>query len=146
MRKAEHLALLIADLFEAAGAIRLVGESLAGTVGQTQARWQVLSAVSDGDWTIATAAKRLGITRQSVRRVADLLVDEGLARYEPNPRHKGSPLIRLTKQGSAALSAITGASLEWRTAVARDLTEDDIATTRAALRTLIDRADQHRAR
>jgi DNA-binding MarR family transcriptional regulator len=146
MRKADHLAFLVADLFEAAGAVRLVGEVLAGTAGQTQARWQVLSAVSEGDRTIATAARRLGITRQSVRRVADLLVDEGLARYDPNPRHKGSPLIRLTEQGSAALAAITDASLDWRAAVAKAMTDEDIATTRATLRTLIDRADQHRPR
>jgi hypothetical protein len=56
----------------------------------------MVSVVSDGDWTAATAAGRHGITRRSVRRVADVLVAEGLARYELNPRHKGSPLLRIT--------------------------------------------------
>lgn len=146
MRKADELALLVADVFEAAGALRRVGDTLASNAGQTQARWQVLSVVSEGDWTVATAAKRLGITRQSVRRVADLLVDEGLATYELNPRHKGSPLLRLTEEGRRTLHEITEASLEWRLAAARDLRRDEIAATRAALRTLIEASNAHTGR
>ena len=78
MENADHLALLVADIFEAAGALREHGDQIAGRVGQSQARWQVLSVFSEGDWTVATAARRLGVTRQSEQRIADLLVADVL--------------------------------------------------------------------
>ncbi|MGW8557309.1 hypothetical protein [Streptomyces tubercidicus] len=40
---AEELALLVADVYEAAGALRRAGETLAAAEGQTQARWQLMS-------------------------------------------------------------------------------------------------------
>jgi DNA-binding MarR family transcriptional regulator len=132
----DDVALLVADVFEAAGAIRQAGDAIAGTVGQTQARWQVLSVLSEGDWTLATAAGRLGITRQSVRRVVGLLVDDGLAAYESNPRHRGSPFVRLTREGHATLAAITRASRHWRTAVAAGVPTEARETTRSTLQTL----------
>ena len=134
--RADDIALLVADVFEAAGAIRQMGDAIAGTVGQSQARWQVLSVVSEGDWTVATAAGRLGITRQSVRRVVELLVDEGLADYEPNPRHRGSPFVRLTSDGRATLAAITLASRDWRAAAAAQISTDALETARATLQSL----------
>ncbi len=134
--RVEDIALLVADVFEAAGAIRQAGDAIAGTVGQSQARWQVLSVLSEGDWTLATAAGRLGITRQSVRRVVELLVDEALADYQPNPRHRGSPLVRLTRKGRATLAAITSASLSWRTAVAGEISAEALETTRTTLQSL----------
>jgi DNA-binding MarR family transcriptional regulator len=135
-KRVDDIALLVADVFEAAGAIRQTGDAIAGTVGQSQARWQVLSVLSEGDWTVATAAGRLGITRQSVRRVVELLVDDGLADYEPNPRHRGSPLVRLTSEGRATLAAITRASLGWRTAAAAGISADALETTRTTLQSL----------
>lgn len=135
-RRVDDVALLVADVFEAAGAVQETGDAIAGTVGQSQARWQVLSVLSEGDWTLATAAGRLGVTRQSVRRIVDLLVDEGLAHFEANPRHRGSPFVRLTSEGHATLAAITRASRAWRAAAAAELSADALATTRATLRTL----------
>jgi DNA-binding MarR family transcriptional regulator len=134
--RVDDIAVLVADVFEAAGAIRQTGDAIAGTVGQSQARWQVLSVLSEGDWTLATAAGRLGITRQSVRRVVELLVDDGLADYEPNPRHRGSPFVRLTREGRATLAAITRASRGWRTAAAAAISPGALETTRTTLRTL----------
>lgn len=132
----EAVALLVADVYEAAGAVRQTGDAIAATVGQSQARWQVLSVLSEGDWTLATAARRLGITRQSVRRVVDLLVGEGLVEYVLNPRHRGSPLVRPTPGGRETLDAISLAALAWRNAAAAQITPDALEITRATLRSL----------
>ncbi len=40
------LPLIVADIFELAGRFHFDGETIAATVGQTQARWQVMSAAS----------------------------------------------------------------------------------------------------
>ena len=136
----DHLALLIADVFEAAGALRAHGDVLAAAVGQTQARWQVLSVLTDGDWTVATAARRLGVTRQNVQRIADLLVADGLASYELNPRHHGSPLVRLTADGRKALDVITAASLAWRRDTVSGISDEHLSIARDVLRALIVKA------
>ncbi len=113
---------------------------MASEVGQTQARWQVLSVLSEGDWTVSRAARRLGITRQSVQRVADLLIDDGLAVAEPNPNHARSPLIRLTAEGERTLATITAVSDPWQERLGERLTLDDLRTARRVLSALIEAA------
>lgn len=130
--------LLVADVYELAGALRRRGDELAGHAGQSQARWQVLSVVSEGDWTVPGAARRLGVTRQAVQRIVDALAVEGLISYEPNPGHQRSPHVRLTGDGRAALAAITDAATDWHATVTADLSADDLDLARRVLRTVLD--------
>ncbi|HYD11183.1 MAG TPA: MarR family winged helix-turn-helix transcriptional regulator [Acidimicrobiales bacterium] len=137
MEPEDQLALLVADVFELAGALRSAGETIAAEVGQTQARWQLLSVVSEGDWTVSDAARRLGISRQAVQRVADALVDEGLLRHADNPAHRRAPLLRLTTGGARTLRAITRRSLAWRREVAAELPSTAVADLRRGVRRLL---------
>jgi DNA-binding MarR family transcriptional regulator len=66
----------------------------------------VLGAVVLEPLPVAGIAREMGITRQSVQRIADLLVDEGLAEYVDNPAHKRAKLVRPTKSGRAAIARI----------------------------------------
>lgn len=43
----DEIARLVADVFELAGLLRRSGEVVAAREGHTQARWQLLSVVSD---------------------------------------------------------------------------------------------------
>src|SRR6185437_13175826 len=104
------LPLIVADIYELAGRFRSEGESIAATVGQTQARWQVMSAASAASLTVAQIARRLGVSRQNVQRIADLLVNEGWATFEPNPDHRGSPHLALTKRSHTALVQLSKAA------------------------------------
>src|SRR5579875_3831737 len=104
------LPLIVADIFELAGRFRDDGEAIARTVGQTQARWQVMSTASADPRTVPQIARRLGVSRQNVQRIAGLLVADGAATFEANPDHKGSPFVVLTKRGRAALADITKAA------------------------------------
>ena len=132
----DELALLAADVFEAAGALRRYGERTAATAGQTQARWQLLSVVSNGDWTVPAAADRLGTSRQAVQRIANELVDEGLAVFEDNPRHRRSPFLRLGDDGRRALAAISAKARAESQAILDGLDGLDLARVRADLRQL----------
>ena len=79
--------IIVAHIYELAGRLRDYGEAIAQTVGQTQARWQVMSAAaSDRPHTVPQIARVLGVTRQNVQRIADLLVAEGAAEYQRQPR------------------------------------------------------------
>lgn len=135
---ANEVRLLIADLFEAAGAVRRHGDRIASLAGQTQARWQLLSVLSEGDWTVPRAARRLGVSRQAVQRTVDVLHADGLVELDPNPDHQRSPLLRLTGTGNQALTAISGEGQRWNETVASSIDAHDLATTRAVLRILID--------
>jgi DNA-binding MarR family transcriptional regulator len=139
---ADELALLVADVFEAAGALRKSGEAIAATMGQTQARWQLLSVVSDSPRTVAQAARRLGISRQGVQRVANDLVGEELAAFQPNPDHRSSPLLELTPAGRHVLHRITAQATEAHRALTADFPPSEIAAARDLLRRLTERVQQ----
>lgn len=132
------LALLVADIYEAAGALRRSGEAIAATEGQTQARWQLLSAVSQEALSVPRAARRLGVSRQGVQRVANALIEDGLAELRANPDHRASPLLALTPSGRQTLERITTRAQVATETLSAKITSADIATVRSLLRHLID--------
>ena len=129
--------LIVADIFELAGSFREQGEAIAKTVGQTQARWQVMSAASADPLTVPQIARRLGVTRQNVQRLADLLVKENLAGFEVNPDHKGSPYLVLNARGQATLAKITKAAGHSDAQLACKLVGTDVGALHRGLRRLI---------
>ncbi|MFF5477269.1 MarR family winged helix-turn-helix transcriptional regulator [Streptomyces sp. NPDC012935] len=93
-------------VFKLNGQFLAVAEELARPAGLTAAWWQVLGAVLGEPLPVAGVARAMGITRQSVQRIADLLVDKGLAEYRPNPAHRRAKLLAPTDEGRAAISGI----------------------------------------
>jgi DNA-binding MarR family transcriptional regulator len=130
-------ALLVARVYQAAGEMRRSGEMIAAQVGQTQARWQLMSVLSEGQWTVPDAARELGVTRQGVQRIADELVADGLAQYVPNPRHQRSPFVQLTARGSDTLGKITAAARRTNLKMARMFTAEQLDQTRELLSRII---------
>ena len=117
--KAEAFSALVVQVLKLAAALEQAGNALARPAGQSAARWQVLAAVEHEPSTVASIARALSHTRQSVQRVADLLAADGLARYVANPAHQRAKLLQLTPAGLRALRTIQAAQVEWaRTAAA----------------------------
>jgi DNA-binding MarR family transcriptional regulator len=133
--------LIIADIYELAGAFREHGETIAQTIGQTQARWQVLSAASAGRQTVPQIARRLGVTRQAVQRLANELVHDRLATFTANPEHQSSPHLVLTKDGTAALAQLSKAGGAFHSRVAAALSASDLRHLHHGLRRLIGALD-----
>ncbi|AYF77205.1 MarR family transcriptional regulator [Nocardia yunnanensis] len=92
--------------FKLNGQFLTIAEELAKPAGITAAWWQVLGAVQPGPLPVAGIAREMGITRQSVQRIADLLVDKGLAEYRPNPAHRRAKLVAITEAGFEAVRRI----------------------------------------
>ena len=103
MAAGEQYRLLMADVYELAGLSRRTSEAIARELGQTVARWHVLSVLSAGPCTVPATARRLGLTRQGVQRVADDLLAARLLTASPNPDHARSPLLTLTNRGQLVL-------------------------------------------
>jgi DNA-binding MarR family transcriptional regulator len=93
-------------VFRLNGQFLSVADRLAAPAGLTAAWWQVLGAVLPEPLPVAGIARVMGITRQSVQRVADLLVERGLAAYLPNPAHRRAKLLAPTQEGRAAIERI----------------------------------------
>lgn len=110
------------------------GEGLARLGEQTLARWVTLNAVSEGPATVAAISRMFGYARQSVQRIADLLVADGLATYEENPRHQRAKLLRLTGRGRKVLDVINSAQTAWADEVGGRIGEAELQRTSGVLR------------
>ncbi|MFJ6853654.1 MarR family winged helix-turn-helix transcriptional regulator [Streptomyces sp. NPDC091271] len=128
-------------VFRLNGRFLAVAEELAGPAGLTAARWQVLGAVLTEPLPVSGIARAMGITRQSVQRVADLLVDRGLAEYVANPAHRRAKLLRPTEEGRAAVSRIVPDHAEFAARLAEALGEEEFARTVQVLERLSDAMD-----
>lgn len=109
------------------------GDALAKPSGQTSARWQVLAAASHANMSVADIGRILGLARQGVQRIADLLEAEGLVRYEENPAHQRAKLLVLTPEGKAALHDIQTRQAAWADALGAGIGVDDLRTATATL-------------
>lgn len=109
-----------------AGHLQTAGDALAKPAGQTSARWQVLAAADHAPMTVADAGRALGMTRQGVQRVADLLEKDGLIIYAENPAHQRAKLMALTEAGKDTLEAIKARQAVWADALGDTLGEKDL--------------------
>jgi DNA-binding MarR family transcriptional regulator len=103
-----------------------VAEELASPAGLTAAWWQVLGAVLGEPLPVAGIARAMGITRQSVQRIADLLVERDLAEYRPNPAHRRAKLLAPTEQGRAAIRRIDPGHTAFAERLAEAFGEDEL--------------------
>ncbi|RII09163.1 MarR family protein [Streptomyces sp. YIM 130001] len=121
------------DVFRLNGQFLRISEELAGPAGLTAAWWQVLGAVLDEPRSVSGIARTMGITRQSVQRVADRLVADGLADYAPNPAHRRAKLVAPTERGRAAVRRIDPGHALLATRLAAELGEEEFARTARTL-------------
>jgi DNA-binding MarR family transcriptional regulator len=124
---------LIIATFQLNGRLMGVAQDLGAHGGLTAAWWQVLGGVLDEPRTVADIRRRMGMTRQGVQRVADLLVERELAEYRPNPAHRRAKLLACTEAGYWAIRQITMAQHPWANRIGQQVGIDEL---RAALATM----------
>jgi DNA-binding MarR family transcriptional regulator len=128
---------LVVKTFRLNGLFLEAAEQIARPAGLTAAWWQVLGAVLDQPRSVAGIAREMGLARQSVQRVADLLADRGLIEYGPNPAHQRAKLVAPTSAGRAAIDSLAATQHEWANRVAGAVGEDGLRRTVAVVDDLI---------
>ncbi len=128
---------VILTTFRLNGRLMDVAQGLAAAGGLTAAWWLVLGGVLDQPRSAAEIGRRMGMTRQGVQRVADLLVDRGLADYRPNPAHRRAKLLACTQAGYLAIRQISVVQHPWADQLAGQVDLADLAITLATMRGLI---------
>lgn len=117
---------LILLVFRLNGQLLEAADQMAAAGGLTAARWQVLGGVLDEPRSVAEVARRMGLTRQSVQRLANVLVAEGFATWEPNPRHRRAKLLNPTARARAAIRAVAALQHPWSSAIGDTVGEQQI--------------------
>lgn len=123
-------------VFRLNGQFLAIAEELARPAGLTAAWWQVLGAVLTEPLPVSGIARAMGITRQSVQRIADLLVERGLAEYRPNPAHRRAKLLAPTEEGRAAIARIDPGHAAFAERLAKAYGEAELARAVEALERL----------
>ena len=112
-------------------------QELAANGGITAAWWQVLGGVLDQPRTVAAIGRRMGMTRQGVQRVADLLVANHLAEYRPNPAHRRAKLLACTEAGYWAIRQISFAAHPFANRIGAQVANEELRNTLTTMRHLV---------
>jgi DNA-binding MarR family transcriptional regulator len=132
----DEVSLMIADVYEAAGALRMSGEAIARAENVKLAQWHLLDAIEDSTMTVARIARRVGHARQSVQKTANELADAGFIEFDDNPDHKNSPLLRVTESGEQLRTRLHRRAKESHEARFADLSPAQIIATRDTLQAM----------
>ena len=122
--------------FRLNGQLLALAEELARPVGLTAAWWQVLGAALGEPQSVSEIARAMGLTRQAVQRIADLLVERGLAAYADNPAHRRAKLLAPTAAGRDAVAAINPSHRSAAKALVAELGADRLTQVLAGMHEL----------
>lgn len=93
----------------------------------------------DAQLSVPAIASRYRVSRQHVQVTTNQLRNKGLVLAEPNPHHKRSPLFSLSDLGQKTFEEIRQNETALLEKLFADLSQEDITTTQATLRTLLER-------
>ncbi|MEA3231478.1 MAG: MarR family transcriptional regulator [Thermodesulfobacteriota bacterium] len=136
---AEAFTQLILETFRFNGRLLAAGDRLTKELGLTSALWQVLGAINEAPLPVAQVARNMGLTRQSVRRTANVLKDRGFVEFQDNPNHQRAKLVVLSKKGRNVLDQATKLQIDWANSVSKGLGDNKLKTAIQTMRTIGDR-------
>lgn len=134
---------LVLAIFRLSRLLLAEGDRMAESVGLTSARWKAIGviALSRKGVTVPGIARSLGQSRQAVQRITDVMVADGLLRYENNPRHRRSPLVALTEQGQQIYNALRVIQDPWAIDNTQEIAVEELETSLQLVRKLIHRLE-----
>ena len=137
---------LIVEVFRLNGLLISTADNLVSKFGLTGARWQVLGAIAKaGDpETTSRLARNMGLTRQSVQRVVNEMVAEGMLTLEENPHHKRSKLVVMTDKGEVAFTKALELQVPWVKALSEGISKKRLTEAREVLMALGEKLEQQK--
>ena len=105
-----------------------VEDGLAGTNLTVRMRAVLEILHKYGEQTVPELAARLEIQRQYVQIMCNETLASGFIEQRANPRHKRSPILALTNQGSTLIEDILTNEMQIMQEMSEDLSTEDIAT------------------
>jgi DNA-binding MarR family transcriptional regulator len=84
--------------------------------------------VKDGPQTVPELARTRPVSRQHCQMIVKGLVEQGLAEFVDNPRHKKSKLVRATRRGRSRFDAMKAQFTEAAAVYAPHFTAAEVAS------------------
>jgi DNA-binding MarR family transcriptional regulator len=134
---------LILETFRLNGRLLIVGDQLTKDLGLTSARWQIFGAIVQAQTplTVPSIARNMGLQRQSVQRIIDVLHKESLVKFEENPHHQKAKLVTLTSAGHTVFKKVSAIQITWSNEIAEGLDLKDLDRVITMMRTIRERLD-----
>ncbi len=135
-KSGKALTVLVLEAFRFNGRRLAAGDRLTKPLKLSSARWQVLGAIEERPLPVAQIARNMGLSRQSVQRLADSLEKERVIEYVPNPDHKRAKLVYLTERGRSVMKKLGQSQIRWSNRIAAGASPQEIEAALALIRKL----------
>jgi DNA-binding MarR family transcriptional regulator len=132
---------LVLETFRFNGQLIAAGDRLTEKLGLSSALWQVLGAIAEEPLPMAQIARNMGLTRQSVRRTANVLKDKEFVIFQDNPNHQRAKLVVLTIKGRNVLDRVTELQIDWSNNTSKGLSAKELDAVFGTMRTLSERLE-----
>jgi DNA-binding MarR family transcriptional regulator len=116
-------------VFAAHSSVLRYGDRANAAFGQSSARWRVMFNIAQGNGSVSEIARETDYTRQSVQRLADTLVTDGLATYARDSEDRRRQIITLTVRGSELLAEMEAEFDRWSQRLVQTLGQDNVTQT-----------------
>lgn len=109
----DPLSILSRSIFTANGLLLSAGESIAGPLNISVAKWHVLGRANYKNRTVAQIARYIGVSRQSVQRIANDLERDGLITFTQKKSDARTRTLHLTAKGRDILGHLYNNDKRW---------------------------------
>jgi DNA-binding MarR family transcriptional regulator len=133
------LTAMFLKLFRVNGLLLMTGDRLTSDHGLTSARWQVMGAIADSPLTVAQIARNMGLKRQSVQRLVNVLSQQALLSLIDNPNHRRARLVQMTGTGRRQYEEISHIQAHWVNSISKGLDVKDLNLALEQLREIEER-------
>ncbi|MEA2164349.1 MAG: hypothetical protein QOK37_2476 [Thermoanaerobaculia bacterium] len=106
----------------------------------TPQQWAILSAIdrAQGPVSLAALARTMLVSKQNMTGMIVRVEQAGLVERSDDPEDLRSSRLVLTRRGRATIEKLRPAYEAWRSAIARDLSERDLASAARTIEALIE--------
>ena len=137
---------MILETFQLNGRLLAVGDQLVQDLGLSSARWQVMGALAAGRLPAAQIARKMGLARQSVQRIVDILAEEQVVEFAENPYHQRAKLVGLTTQGNKLYHEVMQRQMQWANQLAQGLSAKELNAAVELMETVRQRLEKPTAK
>lgn len=133
---------LVLEVFRFQGCLLAAGDRLAKPLHLSSARWKVVGAIDQqGPLSVSKIARNMGLTRQTVQRLANEMKVGQFIGYAPNPDHRRAKLVRLTKKGRRVMKILNQRQIHWADKIAAGVNTEELEAALGLIKKLRMRLD-----
>ncbi len=134
---------IVLEVFKLGGLFINEGDQMGMEYGVTSARWKILGAIflAGEPQTVPQIARRMGLTRQGVQRLVDVMQKDGLLLFLQNPDHKRAKLIDLSDMGKDIFLKLDEKQSRQATMHSSNISQNDLETTLSVLQRISNTID-----